>query len=361
VELELTPHVPVLAQLAFSLEAGFSIPLVAFALTTAHSLHTRKLVPTFALIAGVCVILTPSAAAVVAFFACALNFDHTSSALFVFLLVLPVKLFGLSFMLIPIWREYQVRGLFLSQFGALFDSIGIPYVSIFFLWLLRVDHLLLHRTLSALAPLALICFIRQGNDLRQNDIALTGIVLPVFFVLFVRCLTLLKEKVRSPVLIGVFHFAYWAIIVYIIVSGLAWLVKLVTTVEPGLNAKAVEFGKTIASFVPPTAVVMADRRFPNPVSIIAGRQVWYGRADDVWRRGERFAWQSRVYDTAVAWNRTADILSRYGIEYLVEYRPQPLILRNVTQWRDFDLVTANEDWILLRLDSEFLKENPWVA
>jgi hypothetical protein len=85
--------------------------------------------------------------------------------------------------------------------------------------------------------------------------------------------------------------------------------------------------------------VFNDRRSANPVAILAGRQVLFGKAEDVWRRGEDIEKPAEAYDRVMFHGRGAEIMDLFGIQYLAEYRPRPFILNNRTQWQYFDVVT----------------------
>jgi hypothetical protein len=117
----------------------------------------------------------------------------------------------------------------------------------------------------------------------------------------------------------------------------------------GIDAQAVEFGMDLIEIVKPDVILMNDRRSPNPAAIVAGRQVLYGKPEDLWRRGENVAAQALIYDQIVLTGRGAEVMERNGIDFLIEYKPQPFVLKNATQLQYFTIIAENPDWLLLKL------------
>jgi hypothetical protein len=356
-ETDLGPHIPLIAQLSFSLEASFSIPLAVFALTLAQCTgesSLRRSAKSFYVAAGIAAACIPSLAAGTAFFITVSNYAHCALMMMPFALSVIPKAIGSCLVIYPVWREYQVRGVFFAQIVAFFDTIGIPYLAIFLVAWFVNEPVFFHRMLSSIVAFIATCFVRQGMDHIENDIAVTGVVLPMVIVLFMKCLNRLRDRAPSRQTRGVADVLYALVIGYVLVSGIAYLVKIATTRAPGFDDNAVDFGLEVRKVVPSHKIVFNDRRSPNPVSLFAGRQVLFGKAEDVWRRGCDIRVPAMAYDRVVFDGRGAEVMRLFGIDYLAEYRRRPFILKNVTQWQYFDVLVQNDDWLLLKLIPEAL-------
>jgi hypothetical protein len=348
---DLSTHLPVIIQLSFSMEASFSIPLAVFALALAHSISNRQRSARLVIyLSGLAIAFTPSLITVIAFFlSVSINFDFFTGYLPFMLLTFP-RLRGAALSFIPVWMEYQQRDVSWPAATAFSNAIGILFLAVPFVFSLRFDAIFFRRIRTAIPTFVLLCALREGQDHFENDIALTGVVWPLLFVVF---FALLEKFPKSPL----FGLVKWVLIGYALVGGVIWLNTMATTKCPWVDSAALEFGKALDFCLDRKEIVLHNRRSFNPVSILAGRQVLLGNGVQIWRRGGAFHQQADISSLLMGeHNCIHQIMRDYNLSYIVEYRPRPFLLDNLSQWQYFNVIFQNEDWMLLRLDVSMIEQ-----
>jgi hypothetical protein len=354
---EMAPHLQLFSQLCFSLGSSWSIPMLLFALMLAL-VSSRNGVegsyPVLYVVAGLFVTFTPSLLGTIAFFFCVSNYRHCFKYLMPFALLIAAKVPGCSLRIYPVWREWQMRGIFFSQIYCFVETIGLPYICLISaIWQMN-EPVYFHRFLASIIAFIVLCFVREGNDYLAGDVGLTSLVLPMFAVQFAKLVVAIRCSVRRSHGAGIVQSISFLLVGLVIVGGVASILRLSGTPVDGINENALEFWKMIGQYLEPNATIMNDPRYFNPVSMIAGRQIVMGRTDDLWRRGQNVTMQAFVYDEIVYTGNGAKVMFARGIDYLVELRKHMFVLNNRTQWQFFEVVQQNDDWLLLKLNPETL-------
>jgi hypothetical protein len=241
-----------------------------------------------------------------------------------------------------------MQGIFSSPIYAFVESIGVPFIAVFFCWLLRGDPVFFHHLLSGLAAFALLCFFRQGNDHCANDTALSGVLLPLLYIALLKLQLRIEGLARARWLRGIFAAFGFAQMAVIVGSGIVALSRASASQVPGFSSNAIAFSRALVTQLPDSAVVMSGFNGMSPVAALAGKQLVIGRHDDLWRRGASIANASRLHETIL--HNGAEVMLAESIEFLVEYKAAPVLLNNQSQLHYFYVMAQNDEWVLLKLN-----------
>lgn len=190
---------PIWNLLSYSKHTSFAIPMALMSLALAHVPNARK--KTTYTLAGFLVALNPSPAVSVALSISLLFYTNSIKYIWPFLLLNIPKLitfnenyllsnantlFSFNIKYNPIWREYQLNGVFYSFIVVWFDSFGpLFFVFLFSPLILYISHskLLTRRFLASFYSFVFLNFFRVGNDYVENITAIISVFLPlvVFF------------------------------------------------------------------------------------------------------------------------------------------------------------------------------------
>lgn len=389
-----TPHYSIFGvHLAFSKISDFSIPLAIFALSflymgqkvnqNSHSNH---------LLAGLLAAFIPSLSTSFIFFIIASNFSISFLRVMPFSLSLIPKIYKSFYIIYPVWREYQMNGIFFSQIVTFYDSIGIPYLSIFLFPLFFFDYTYFHRFISMFAGFLVLCFVREGNDTFANDIALSALCVSSFTGNFVYIINKLKSIIigrlyfssksenRSEIFddeenekiedkseeqnknegqinfkdysqfLGIFNFFYYFLILYIILSGFLNIKILSEIKNEGIGENSLHCGNMVSFYSKPNDVILTDAKGMNPAVVLSGRQVIMGKASDLWRRGEDTKSHAELFERLSKENGFIDFMEKENIQYLLEFKFSLFALPNDTYLEHFKVLSENNDWVLFSLN-----------
>jgi hypothetical protein len=342
-----TPHFYMFGiHLCFSLGGTFAIPMALSALFFAQG--GALPVPRF-FTAGILMTLNPSLATTIAFFICVSNYSDAFRYVMPFALSILPKCIGVRFVIKPLWREYQMQGVFFAELISFVDSIGLPYLALFASVLFWKERLYFHRCLSSLTAFALLCVVRQGNGHMANDVAISAIFLPFLHINFLKVVDRLREGVTRRMWRGIAMMASCMAIGLVLGSGAVTCRRMMFTRMSGFHPDMFQWAVLLNQMVPRGETVLTHLQRFNPVSLIAGRQLVLGSYDDLWLRGNDYLPAWVLYEQLA--RKGAEFMFEQGINYLLEYKPSRTFIWQTQQIEDFNLMWQNELWLLLRLNT----------
>ncbi|KAK8900366.1 hypothetical protein M9Y10_002693 [Tritrichomonas musculus] len=405
-----SPHYSIFGvHLAFSKISGFSIPLGIFALGFLHgNQQPGRRQACNSILSGLFAAFIPSLSTSFTFFIIASNYSQSFMKVMPFAISLLPKIYKSFYIIFPLWREYQMNGIFFSQFVTFSDSIGIPFIFMFLFPFFFFDYNYFHRILTIITGFLFLCFVREGNDSFANDIALSALFIPSITGNFVRTINSLKAKIVGRAsftskeenenkndyfdnieekieginknlnetenedqnnkeaekeedkisfnvyyqFLGVYNFFYYFLIAYIILSGVLNINTILNLKTYGLNHKSIQSGNWVGFYSNPNDIILTDAKGMNPAPIAAGRQVILGRASDLWRRGEDTQKQAELLEKNAKENNFINYMIKENINFLLEYKMNLFALSNNTYLNYFKVLSENEDWVLFQLTKQ---------
>lgn len=218
---------PILNLLSFSKHTSFAIPLALFTLAFAHPLIVK--LPTTYILAGIFLLLNPSPAVSLSLIIALLFYSNSIKYILPFTLSILPKLIifndnfnidnnflniienntiyfnennlvgyhsnrfseAISFLIRykPIWKEYQIQGIFYSPFWAYFDFFGILFffllISPLILYLIDLP-IFTQRFIASFSSFIIFSLIRVGNDYYENCAAIISVFLPFLVFICIR-------------------------------------------------------------------------------------------------------------------------------------------------------------------------------
>ncbi|OHT07662.1 hypothetical protein TRFO_24071 [Tritrichomonas foetus] len=347
-----TPHFQIFAiHLGLSKTSSFSIPLAIYALSFLQATQTNKVnFRSQYILSGLFASLIPSFSTSIAFFICGLNYYFSFTTLLPFVLTILPKFYKSYIRVYPLWREYQMQGIFFSQIITFIDSIGIQYIFLFFVPFLYKDYIYFHRILTCLASFAYLCFFREGNDSFANDIAISAIFLPVLAGNFIKIMVLCRKWLKSnQQLMGITNFVFYSLIGLTIFSGIVSINSIVDKKTYGLDKYSLQCGLWVSKHLRFDEMIMSSCKGMNPAVLSAGRQTFMGSINDLWIRGEIPQKQAELFEEITSDRLVVDFMRNNSIKYLLEYKADPFLINNNTYAQKFRNVEENLKWKLLVL------------
>lgn len=389
------PHYSILPMhFAFSKISSFSIPLTLFALAFLHASKNASKVERkrMFLLSGVFAIFIPSLSTSISFFLVASAYIHGYLILLPCALSLIPKFFSSSFRLLPVWTEYQMNGIFFSQIVAFTDSIGIPYIFLFFTpFVFFKDWQYLFQFISCFISFIVFCFVREGYDTFANDISYCSILIPILTMNFLRILNTIRsfidkmsrrsflnqfsvrnqneinelegnelissiENYKKPFnhwsqFLGAYNFFYYLLVFYILLSGVLSMYFMQKDQIYGIDESSRNIADIIDFKVPKDKIIFCAPRGLNPVPLLTGRQVLLGRFADTWRRGENIEKQMNLFEQICL--DPIESMKKLHINYLLEFKPNLFLFVNQSFYRYFAVMEENDKWALFYLKSAY--------
>ncbi|KAH0796069.1 hypothetical protein GPJ56_000137 [Histomonas meleagridis] len=356
-----TPHYQTFSfHFIISKVSSFVIPICIFAMTCIQGSQRPfvKSLPSYYILVGLLATLIPSTATSICFFIFASNYKHAILYVLPFALSLIPKVISERFSYFPVWREYQMQGIFFAHFVTFLDSYGLPYLFMFFFPFAissNNNDVYEHRVLTGLVVFVIMCFMREGISLFANDLVVSSIFLPMIMMNFIIILNNIKNSKRKMKGFGLLIFIICFGIC--IISGCISINRIFREKVKETDVNAINIGNWIIDNIPNDETILTNS-IDNPVSFISGYQTLVSNYDNMFLKGYNIFISTKILDIIKKFNNGAEIMNELNMTYLVENVQNPIVIANMTQRKYFDVLNQNGEWQVLMLKKDmFPKKN----
>ncbi|EAY23217.1 hypothetical protein TVAG_185230 [Trichomonas vaginalis G3] len=328
--------------LVCSKSASFAFPMAIYVIAIIATPEFGSGYYMMFLLAGFIASLIPSFA--VSFSVFIICLCHVNSILFTFFFSISLvwKYFYSSLSIVPIWREYQYDGVFISQFWSWFDILG-PFIISFILFpFMNLKPLLLHRVILTISPLILLSFIRSGGDHFDNALAITATVLPTAIIATVSFLNTIVSSLGKRMRGHITGICILFFIIFV-VTGHISCVRQTQNVVDGVTKDAKSMASFIEMHISNSEAILTTPSSMNPVSFLVGHQIFVGDAFGHYQRGEDATQRLIQYNTM-------------NLKQLMEMKKIKFVLFDLRQDNNYptyenvtELLFRTENWLLLKL------------
>lgn len=439
---------PILNLLSFSKHSSFAIPLSLFTLAFAHPLTVIK--PTTYILAGILLLLNPSPATSLSLIISLSFYSNSIKYILPFVVSVIPKLIvfndnfninehflsvienndksfdfynnqkcscrlaqaiSLLIKVKPLWREYQMQGIFYSQILIWFDSFGFLFffliLSPFLLYMIN-SSILTQRFIASFASFVILSVFRVGNDYFENSTAIISVFLPYLVLLYSKSLDKISNSDENNINIDSLNskrrFAFFNNLSNFFLNGKNGKSKQYQGVFKAINLIFVSiavFGTFCSAFVVsgfrinqllpanfyykylnpnlsisiekpkrtfeipennfyfienlkkssihPRTPIFCDPRIFNPISAFGGRPVFSGNLHELWRRGADISEELAIIELINQTNDRYLIMTKLGYEYLFEDIEKPFIIVNSSIINMFDVLYTDEKYIFSKI------------
>lgn len=335
--------------LSFLKSSSYTIPMTLFIINMLFNNSSIKRFRRFYLIAGIFSILLPNPSTTCALFIFASCIPNCWKFFMPFAIPAVLKMKGITIRSFPIWREYQMTGIFFSPFVSMFDSFGPVIFTIMLPFLGTPTMIAFRNYTSAVSCLILLVFFRIGNEYFENIIAITSVCLPIFIVVFINTLSYFIHMSKDPHYNGV---AWSFCIIFLgcfIAGGLMHLKKVEATKIPGLDKNDIEIAEFIVSKTKKKSIITTETDPLNPATVIAGRQILCGPFKDLWYRGANITTALNNYREIERNNKASDVMARLGSQYLMCKIGSKLHSIATSDQTQGTTIYQNQKWMLVKI------------
>lgn len=306
--------------LCFSKAAGYTIPLSIMILLLIQMVRPTDSTPNY-ILACVLFVLIPSPTTSIVIYLAAGCFPTSFSKFWPCGVILPFNFFLLKPRLFPVWREYQMAGVFFGVVMFLIDAFG-PLVLAIPLSLLSsgtVHHV--HRLCVFFSLIILPALFRLGNGSDDSILAITAVVLPFLCCAFGDLLFDIYESLSSPAVQGITRGILIVVVFSIVFGGFVNMARMKTVYVA--TDEDIECGKWIEKNVPRHALVISNSRTFSPVTAFAGRQILCGDLRSLWWSGAKLTKSLQLLREIERAQSPTDVMNRIGSKFVVVQTKMP--------------------------------------
>ncbi|OHT09714.1 hypothetical protein TRFO_21344 [Tritrichomonas foetus] len=350
---------PIITFLSTSKHSSFSIPLALFTLTLSHISASYR---TY-ILSGILLALNPSLS--VSIGQAISVFCYSNSALFSFIFsIFPIlkiyfnifvfneKTFSILYK--PLWREYQMQGIFYSQVLIWFDSFG-PLFFVFILspilLLIIKDSIFTQKFLASFSAFLVLCFVRIGNDYFENSLGICSIFFPFLVILFLKSLNIVSTRIQGQVK-GILTAVKVIVILCYITGSIISLFASLENVKNGWSKNDLGVAEFVKENLERNDVVFCQPISLNPIPALSGRTIFSSKFPELWKRGANVTQEMQVMNKIKETNDVVSVMKKLNYRYVLEIIRLPLVLQNSTYTDFFDVLYENDEYKLL-----FIKNN----
>ena len=338
--------------LAISKFSSFSIPLAIFA--TALMQSTQKKDNSYYrlhILSGVFAAVIPSLLTSIGFFICASNYSCSFKFIMPFIISLIPKLYGCYLHIFPVWREYQMQGIFFSQIVSFTDAYGIIYLSAFALPFMYKDIFHFHRFLTCLASFLFLCFVRENNDTFGNSIAISALFLPTLTGHFFKMFQYFIQKLKhiNQYFYGCVNALFVINVFLILLSGFYLLTRVIQSRSSGLTYSDVQCSKWINQHINQSEIFLSNFQKLNPGVFFYGKQNYLGSINEHWKRGQTIDKKILFLEEFIRFKKIDLFMNETEIKYLLIDKSAPNIFNYNKD--NFLTIKKNSKWIFLKYNA----------
>jgi hypothetical protein len=332
--------------LSLSKAASYSIPMAIVSLMIAHSGKARTSFWLSHRSAGLLAALIPSPATSAGVFLVASCFPSTLVGFMPFAISILPKLLHIHIRAYPVWREYQMAGVFFSAVTSWWDSYGPMLIAIVFPFFVTHTLAVLHRWAAFVATFLLLEFFRLGSDSFDNILAVTAVCAPIFAALFVETLAFLKQIATDAQTSGIVNVVLAFVVIGFVSGGLISIVAIGSVHEQSAGQLDADCGRWILTHLKRKEVIASDALPLCPATVFAGRQIICGDLRAMWLRDANVTRGLKVVREIERVGNPAEVLDRIGVRYFLLLNGTKLFNVVERAVSDFQVVFSNEKWSL---------------
>lgn len=291
----------------YSKEASFSIPLSLF--TCVYLLYNKSkshLKSRLYICAGILASLIPSPGVSICTFLLGSCFPSSFGYFMPFSLSIIPKLIGLRITYYPLWREYQMNGVFFAPIVLWFNQFGPTFFSMIFPSSALYSPASLHEFLSNISSFLLMNFFRIGNGHFENIIGIMAVTMPMASVYFVDFLDRLITLAQNPLKKGVTKSLVAFIFVSYVLGGVLVMFSISTNYATFMKTEDFKLANWISNNVKSDELIVADSYSLNPAAVLTGRQILCGDLKVLFYRSSNVTESLKIIRTI---ERTREIMT----------------------------------------------------
>jgi len=331
--------------------SSFTIPIAIFSFSLLQTSKTGPSYKSAFLLSGLIASLVPKFSVSIALFLAGASFPNSVIYFLPFAISLIPKYDNSRYLIKPLWREYQMNGVFFSQIICWLDAFGPLIFTIFRITSLFKDQAFTHAFLSSFSTFLMACFFREGGDYRANALIISSIFYPFLCIAFVRFMT---ESINSSKgqTKGVKVFLFVSMILVYVIGALVSINRQLDVVVQGMSKETIQMGFAASKLVPQNETVLAPFIPMNPISVVAGRQLVGTEINTLWARGENTFLLSLINYQIESGEDIVRIMKDLGVSYLFELKSMPIVTNNPVKMQNFSVLHRNECGFLLKSKNE---------
>jgi hypothetical protein len=202
-----------------------------------------------------------------------------------FMVSLLPKFGNLHVQLVPLWREWQMDGIFFSPVLIWVESFGFAFLALFYAFFVPQRPHIFHQFVAKFAGFLFACCMRDGQDYSANAVAIQCVFLPQLTLMFVKLCFNIGSRYRSQRLksalltVGVF-----AMGVYVI-GGFLSLYRTANSEQTFVDPSAWVILENHVRAIDPESVVLC-RPMLCRIAAYFGKQIVIGNWTTVWKTGQ---------------------------------------------------------------------------
>jgi hypothetical protein len=194
-----------------------------------------------------------------------------------FAISLLVKCGNLHLKPFPLWREWQMEGVFFAQVLIWIESFGPAFIATALGFLTRRGPAAFHTHLTGMAAFTVLNVFRDWNDFLRNGLAIEVVFMSHIVLLFVKMLSGRPRDFERPIrgLIGAVSFAVY---ISYVVGGTLALLRATGAISTFLAPAEVQVAMSQIAALPSDAVVLCGAAVCRIVLYTGGQVVFAGLA-----------------------------------------------------------------------------------
>lgn len=305
--------------LVFSKEFSFSLPLSIVSVMFAQFHKKQNAFRQFYLISAIALTLNPSVGSSTCIFMVCSCFSKSFKYIMPFIITLIPKYIGVYFQDFPVWREYQMFGVFYACLVVWFDQFGPMLLSMFLPVPAIDDNSSVHRHLTFTSAFLLINLFRFGNSSFENIVAIMTVILPMICIYFVEDLFFFEKifgnnnQIQQGIFSGIFIFIY----VTFIIGGIVCIFTISTNHTIFLDKYDIQCGEWIKKNINRFDLIISDPVKNNPGPLIGGHQILCGDMKILWQADSNVT-KSLQYIRQIEINKNFEkVMQNIGAKYLL--------------------------------------------
>ena len=332
---------------------SFSLPCALFSIILQNS---KVIKPTFEvaklnILSGVLAAICPSfmASASLFIFSCGSIISLIEVLPFAISLLYKMNYSAVHYM--PVWKEWQMNGVFFSQIWCWFDAFGPVIIGLYVFPFFIPSFKLLQEYLVVICLLLFNSFFRNGGFYEDSALAVASTVFP-FVVLMSshiieKCINMISPLYSQKTRGYLTGFS----IVFLVISCYFGIVSI----NRQINNKIVIFNEQnniaadmILRHTKPNDIISTQKyNIINPVPFITGRQILGGNSDELWRRGENFGINSQYSLSILYLESIPNFMKHVKSNYLLINTQLPHPQQDFKNL--FDVIEQNQSLLLYKL------------
>lgn len=298
-------------------ESSFAVPLGLLAIGLVQSSPVK---PRPCVLAGFAASLIPIPSVSAAVFAFCLTFPNTFKTVLPFAVSLIPKFINSGFNFNPIWREFQMQGVFLSGIATSFEVFGPALLTFAFFkkWTIPVN-----RALSSLSITVFFAMFREGKSTIPISSITACMFLPILMAMMHELIETYQHYQTSDKLAGATRFIFFFTLFVYICGGVACMVRTNSSREPLINADDFSVCEKLRNSIPMNETYVVSEENSYFLSFLSGKSVFLDQPTYMYDAGYRVTYRILKQRSILKGNITEE-MTKQGLRYIaMKENPDP--------------------------------------